>query len=99
VEVGVDAGHSKHLTYRLLTFMRLQAPLLYSELFKGLVLHTLPKNLEDWDNMSRDETVPDVASLDCAKACTIMRTASNRFTMGTSVPGNKTHYIRREALF
>jgi hypothetical protein len=68
-------GESRRRTFQIFNisfadFMRLQAPLLYSELFKALVLHTIPENLEDWDNMSRDESVPDVASLDCAKACT-----------------------------
>ncbi|KAK0111531.1 hypothetical protein ONS95_001885 [Cadophora gregata] len=47
------------------------APLLYSELFKGMVFDMIPDhNLEDWDNRSEGEIVPDIASAeDCTLAC------------------------------
>jgi hypothetical protein len=38
--------------------------------FGTLVSDTISDHLEDWDNLSRDETVPNIASVeDCAKAC------------------------------
>ena len=65
--------------------------------FGTLVSDTISENLEDWDNMSRDETVPNIASVeDCAKACANNANCSLALQWGRMYLGNKTHYIRRE---
>jgi hypothetical protein len=53
-----------------LTFLDLQEPLLFSELFIDLVANIIPDYLEDWDNMSTGETINDLPSIEaCDKAC------------------------------
>jgi hypothetical protein len=50
--------------------MCLQAPVLYSEIFKDLIFDTIPDSLEDWNNKSEDEAVSDIGSAeDCTEAC------------------------------
>ncbi|KAF4629430.1 hypothetical protein G7Y89_g8721 [Cudoniella acicularis] len=46
------------------------APLTYSELFKDLIFDTIPDSLTDWDNMSDNEKLKDIDSVeDCTAAC------------------------------
>lgn len=53
-----------------LTLPRLQLPVLYEELFKGMISDMIPDSRDDWDNQSNDEAVPDITSAeDCAAAC------------------------------
>jgi hypothetical protein len=43
---------------------------LYSEIFRDLIFDTFSDSLEDWDNGSKDEAVPGIASPDdCMQAC------------------------------
>ncbi|CZS97650.1 uncharacterized protein RAG0_06619 [Rhynchosporium agropyri] len=46
------------------------APVLYSELFTGLIWDMIPDSAEDWDNLSDGATVPNIYFADeCARAC------------------------------
>jgi hypothetical protein len=55
---------------RLLTFLGSKNPVLYEELFKGLISDYIPHVLDDWNNMSGDENVLEISSAqDCFKSC------------------------------
>ncbi|XMA11832.1 hypothetical protein WAI453_004623 [Rhynchosporium graminicola] len=46
------------------------APVLYSELFTGLIWDMIPDSAEDWDNLSDGATVPNIYFADeCARSC------------------------------
>jgi len=50
--------------------MRLQTPVLYSELFRDLIFDSIPDSRDDWDNLAKDEKVDDIESAeDCREAC------------------------------
>ncbi|KAL2065533.1 hypothetical protein VTL71DRAFT_3203 [Oculimacula yallundae] len=46
-------------------------PVTYEELFKSLISDLIPSSpLKDWDNLSKDSTIPDIASAEaCTHAC------------------------------
>jgi hypothetical protein len=48
----------------------LQIPVLYSEVFKNLIINRIPDSIDDWDNGGKDETVSDIDSVEsCIEAC------------------------------
>jgi hypothetical protein len=61
--------HPKYVKLQVLTFMYLQAPLTYEELFTGLIWDLIPEDLDDWDNQSLGETADVKTNVDCIEAC------------------------------
>ncbi|KAH7317766.1 hypothetical protein BKA65DRAFT_515163 [Rhexocercosporidium sp. MPI-PUGE-AT-0058] len=46
------------------------SPVTYEELFNNLVSDLIPDQLADWDNLSKDGIIPNIASVDaCTHAC------------------------------